>query len=91
MRRKPSPKPFSTRFISHFWFDAELRVLSANRSFYETFKVDPGETQGCPLYELGEGQRDIPALRSPLETVIPEKVAMDGFEVEHDFLGLGQR
>jgi hypothetical protein len=40
---------------------------------------------------LGDGQWDIPALRVLLETIIPERVAMDGFEVEHDFPGIGQR
>ena len=43
--------------------DEEFRVLAASRSFYETFKVDPKQTQGCMLYNLGDGQWDIPALR----------------------------
>ena len=71
--------------------DEQFRVLAASRSFYETFKVDPEQTQGCLLYELGDGQWDIPALRLLLETIIPEKTAMDGFEVDHDFPGVGRR
>jgi len=71
--------------------DARLRVLAASRSFYETFKVDPEQTQGCMLYALGDGQWDIPALRVLLETIIPERTAMDAFEVDHDFPGLGRR
>jgi chemotaxis protein methyltransferase CheR len=71
--------------------DDELRVLAASRSFYETFKVDPRQTQGCLLYDLGDGQWDIPALRVLLETIIPEKTAMDDFQVDHDFPGLGRR
>jgi chemotaxis protein methyltransferase CheR len=43
------------------------------------------------LYALGDGQWDIPALRLLLETIIPEKTAMDGFEVEHDFPRIGRR
>lgn len=66
-------------------------MLSANRSFYRAFKVDPAQTQGCLLYALGDGQWDIPALRVLLETVIPEQTAMDDFEVAHDFPGLGPR
>jgi chemotaxis protein methyltransferase CheR len=46
---------------------------------------------GCRLYDLGDGQWDIPALRLLLETIIPERVAMNGFEVDHDFPGLGRR
>ena len=71
--------------------DAHFRVLAASRSFYETFQVDPEQTQGCMLYALGDGQWDIPALRLLLETIIPEHTAMDDFEVDHDFPGLGQR
>ena len=71
--------------------DADFIVLAASRSFYEIFKVDPPQTLGCLLYALGDGQWDIPALRLLLETIIPEHTAMDGFEVEHDFPGLGRR
>jgi len=71
--------------------DSDLVVLAASRSFYETFKVDPDQTQNCLLYALGNGQWDIPALRLLLETIIPDQVAMDDFEVEHDFPELGQR
>jgi len=71
--------------------DAEFRVLAASRSFYETFKVDREHTRGCLLYALGDGQWDIPALRVLLETIIPEHTAMDDFEVDHDFPGVGRR
>jgi chemotaxis protein methyltransferase CheR len=71
--------------------DAQLRVLSASRAFFETFKVDRKATHGCLLYDLGDGQWDIPALRVLLETIIPERTAMDDFEVDHDFPGLGRR
>ena len=71
--------------------DDEFRVLTASRSFYETFRVDPKHTEGCLLYDLGDGQWDIPALRILLETIIPEKTAMDDFQVDHDFPGVGRR
>jgi two-component sensor histidine kinase len=71
--------------------DSAFCVLAASRSFYETFQVDPEQTMGCLLYALGDGQWDIPALRLLLETIIPEHVAMNGFEVAHDFPGLGRR
>lgn len=71
--------------------DGELRVLAASRSFYETFKVDPDSTRGALLYALGNGQWDIPALRLLLETIIPDRTAMDDFEVSHDFPSVGRR
>jgi chemotaxis protein methyltransferase CheR len=70
---------------------SEFSVLAASRAFYETFQVDPKHTIGCKLYDLGDGQWDIAALRVLLETIIPEHVAMNGFEVDHHFPGLGHR
>jgi two-component sensor histidine kinase len=71
--------------------DADLRVLAASRAFYAIFKVDPDPTIGCLLYDLGDGQWNIPALRVLLETIIPQRTSMDGFEVDHDFPGVGPR
>ncbi|CAN7412111.1 sensor histidine kinase [Mesorhizobium caraganae] len=71
--------------------DEKFHVLAASRSFYQTFKVDPEQTHGALLYALGDGQWDIPALRLLLETIIPEKTAMDGFEVDYDFPNIGRR
>jgi two-component sensor histidine kinase len=71
--------------------DADLRVVAASRSFYDTFRVDPAETRDCLLYALGNGQWDIPALRVLLETIIPQHTAMDDFEVAHDFPSVGPR
>ena len=51
----------------------------------------PKRRAAALLYALGDGQWDIPALRVLLETIIPEQAAMDGFEVEHDFPGVGRR
>ena len=71
--------------------DNELRVIAASRSFYSAFKVSPNDTQGRLLYALGDGQWDIPKLRVLLEKIIPEKGVMEGYEVEHEFPGLGHR
>jgi two-component sensor histidine kinase len=71
--------------------DKALRVIAASRSFYSAFKVSPENTQGKPLYALGDGQWDIPKLRVLLEKIIPEHGVMEGYEVEHEFPDLGQR
>ncbi len=71
--------------------DASLHVLAASRAFCEVFKVEPADTQDQLLFALGDGQWNIPALRQLLETIIPDRVAMDNFEVEHDFPGIGPR
>jgi signal transduction histidine kinase/DNA-binding response OmpR family regulator len=71
--------------------DGRLRVRSANRAFYSTFHVTPGETEGRLIYELGNGQWGLPTLRVLLEDIIPEETVFDGFELEHDFPTIGRR
>src|ERR1700692_1143543 len=71
--------------------DKDLRVLAASRSFYSTFQVVPSITQGQLLYELGDGQWDIPGLRLLLERIVPEHGVMDDYEVEHEFPEIGTR
>jgi hypothetical protein len=71
--------------------DKDLRVIAASRSFYSAFKVSPADPKGRLLYTLGDGQWDIPKLRVLLEKIIPEKGVMEGYEVEHEFPGLGLR
>ncbi len=71
--------------------DKDLRVLAASRSFYSAFKVSPEDTQDRLLYTLGDGQWDIPKLHLLLEKIVPEHGVMEGYEVEHEFPGLGQR
>lgn len=70
--------------------DGDLRVVMASRSFYSLFRVGRQDVQGRPLYALGDGQFDIPALRLLLGRIVPHHVVMDDFEVEHEFPGIGQ-
>jgi two-component system CheB/CheR fusion protein len=71
--------------------DAEMRVQSANRSFYATFETTPQNTENRPLHKLGDGQWDIPRLRELLQQVLAEHRAFEDFEVEHEFPGMGRR
>ena len=71
--------------------DATLRVQSANRAFYQTFHVSPAETEGRLIYELGNGQWDIPDLRTLLEDIVPKSSVFDNFELEHTFPDIGRR
>jgi two-component sensor histidine kinase/PAS domain-containing protein len=69
----------------------DLRVHSANESFYETFQVEEEETAGRPVYELGNGQWNIPKLRELLEGILPYETSFEGFEVQHEFETVGRR
>jgi two-component system, cell cycle sensor histidine kinase PleC len=71
--------------------DQNLRVVSVSRSFYDVFKVNPNETVGQLIYDLGNKQWDIPKLRELLETILPQKTTFNNYEVEHDFSTIGRR
>jgi PAS domain S-box-containing protein len=71
--------------------DGEFRVERANRAFYRTFRVTPVATEGRRIYDLGNGQWNMPALRRLLEEVLATNSAFDDFEIEHDFEGIGRK
>ncbi|MBE9529656.1 MAG: PAS domain-containing protein [Proteobacteria bacterium] len=71
--------------------DADLKVVFANKSFYQVFKVTPQETDGRLLYELGNRQWDIPKLRELIEDILLMNTTFNGYEVEHEFEHIGRR
>jgi PAS domain S-box-containing protein len=71
--------------------EPDLTVRFANRSFYHMFAVTPEHTVGRKLNEIGNGQWDIPELRTALETILPDRKTIEAFEVEHFFPSIGQR
>ncbi|MDP2648790.1 MAG: histidine kinase dimerization/phosphoacceptor domain -containing protein [bacterium] len=71
--------------------DQDLRVIVASRAFYDTFKVDYEGVRGKLFYELGDGEWNIPALRTLLEQIIPEKTMVEEYEVQPTFARLGMR
>ncbi|MEA2986462.1 MAG: hypothetical protein QOD94_2716 [Alphaproteobacteria bacterium] len=71
--------------------DGTLRVVVASRSFYRAFNATRQETEGRPLYELGNGEWNIPRLRNLLEKIIPDHSTIEEYEVEHDFPTIGRR
>ncbi|HTZ18560.1 MAG TPA: CheR family methyltransferase [Dissulfurispiraceae bacterium] len=71
--------------------DNGMMVLSANRPFYETFAVDPDQTEGMLLFDLGNGQWDSPQLRKLLSDVRLRDESFHDFAVEHDFPSIGRK
>lgn len=69
----------------------DLRIHTANQSFYETFEVNQKETEGRLIYEIGNRQWDIPELRKLLEDILPAEDAFDDYLVEHEFETIGRR
>ena len=71
--------------------DSHFRIVSGNRSFYETFGISSQQSEGVPVFELGNGQWNIPELRELLEKIIPEKSSFHDFRVEHNFPLIGHK
>ena len=69
----------------------DFRVQRANPAFYALFQLSPAETEGQFIYQIGQGQWDIPALRALLEEILPQNTVFNDYEVHHDFARLGPR
>ncbi len=71
--------------------DGNLQVVSANRAFYQYFQAALADTVGRKIYDLGNGQWNIAALRELLEVLLPHKQNFEGYVMEHDFPVIGHR
>lgn len=71
--------------------EADLRVKRANEAFYQLFQVTPEQTENKYVYDLGQGQWNIPKLRTLLEDILSKQQEVNNFEVATDFPSLGRR
>jgi two-component system, chemotaxis family, CheB/CheR fusion protein len=71
--------------------DKNLRVKSANKSFYKKYNTKVEETEGMLLYDLGNKQWNIPRLRELLEEILPQNAHFHNFEITHTFPGIGEK
>jgi two-component system, chemotaxis family, CheB/CheR fusion protein len=71
--------------------DERLRVFTANQSFYRTFEATIADTEHRLIFELGNGQWDIPRLRELLMEILPTDSQLQDFEVEHNFEQIGHK
>jgi len=71
--------------------DKDLRVVTANQSFYRMFQVATAETEQRLIFELGHGEWNIPGLREMLEEILPQDTQLADFEVEQDFDQIGYK
>ncbi len=71
--------------------DRDLRVVTANKSFYRMFQTSPDETEQQLLFDLGNGQWNIPELRKMLEGILPNDTQIEDFEVEQEFARIGYK
>ncbi len=71
--------------------DGNLRIKSANKSFYKLFKLEAKDAEGTNLFHLDRKQWNIPKLRELLEEIIPKNAHFDEFELTQAFPGIGEK
>lgn len=71
--------------------DSNLKVVSANKSYYKKFKEKKENIESVYFYQLSEGIWDIPKLKDLLEKVVPQKTFFEGFEIKVELKDLGKR
>ena len=71
--------------------DGRFHIAHANAAFLDAFQLTMGDLSDAPLFEVGQGQWDIPALRSLLVDVLPKQRTVEGYRIEHDFGEIGKR
>ena len=71
--------------------DKDLRVLAANKSFYNLFQVEAKDTEYKHVNELGKGEWNIPALEALLSGILPKNTFFNGFEVNREFPSIGNK
>ena len=71
--------------------DQDLRIIAASRAFYQIFQPVRHDIHGHLLYEINDGQWNIPELRTLLETINKDQAAIEGYEVDREFPAIGQR
>lgn len=71
--------------------DKDLKIKSANKAFFEMFKVDKSETYNKSIFILGNGQWNIPELKSLLLDILPKDNLLFDYEVTHIFEDIGEK
>ena len=95
-RRLEQTREYADRLIENsqgciLLLDDKLRITAANRAFYRTFGVLAHDTEGCRIYDLGNGQWNVEDLRNLLEGIVPRNAQVSDYEVRHNFPKLGAR
>ncbi|HEV7782866.1 MAG TPA: chemotaxis protein CheB [Chitinophagaceae bacterium] len=80
-----------TMHESLIMLNGDLKIRNANKGFYQAFRVTQEETEGNYLYDLGNGQWNIPELKKQLKMVQTRNIPFSNFEVTHVFPEVGRK
>lgn len=96
MQQLQDSRDYASAIVETIWepllvLDGDLRVVTANHSFYQTFQVEPGETEHHWLADIGNGQWNIPYLQERLRDILAGRNSSFEFEIQHEFERIGQK
>jgi two-component system CheB/CheR fusion protein len=72
------------------FMDGDLRVIFANREFFDLFGMDPGEIIDRNIDEIPDEQWRVPELRKDMERTV-RKGPISNYIIEHEFPRIGRR
>jgi PAS domain S-box-containing protein len=70
---------------------SDLRVRTANRAFCEAYGLQHTEIQNQPFHRIGDGQWNLPELRSAFERLSADHTPIENLELEQEFINAGKR
>jgi len=62
--------------------DGDLKIIAASASFHRAFQIDAATTPGQPLFKLGDGEWDVPQLRSLLKATLLARAEIGAYEMD---------
>jgi two-component sensor histidine kinase len=71
--------------------DGDLKVIAASATFFTAFQIDPAGAVGLPFLDLGEGEWNLPRLRSLLTATLSGAADVDAYEIDLESTRLGLR
>ena len=71
--------------------NTNFKIIFANLSFYKLFRTNPLEIEGLPIYDIENGQWNIPALKTRMLTFLEDNTEFNDLEIETDFNKIGRR
>ncbi len=69
----------------------DLAIRTANKAFFDTFRVTKEETYEKKIFDIGNGQWDIPKLKELLLDILPRDSQFHDFEITHTFEDVGEK
>lgn len=71
--------------------DTNLRIKSANKVFYKTFRTSEAAVENKSILSLGNKEWDLPELKALLKKILTHKSIVTDYEITQEFPVVGER